>query len=300
MRTLLFVSFAAASGFALSSGCAASSGDSPAGPGPADGTGGLGDASGGGGIVTAGGGGAGGDLSLGGFGGNAPEPIAEVFGESADTLYRLDPDTKQVTVVGPFVGCDGVLDIALDKDGLEIIATTFDGIYRVDKTTAACTLISSGSYPNSLSFVPAGTVDPNAEALVGYNFSTYVRIDPTSGVVSPIGGLSGGLASSGDIVSVKDGKTFLTVTGPSCDDCLVEVNPATGDVIKNWGGLGFDNVFGIAFWAGSVYGFTSHGELFEITFDGGVLQTASIPMTPGLSFWGAGSTTSAPPIPIPD
>ena len=32
--------------------------------------------------------------------------IAEVFGHSADTLYRLDPDTLEVTEVGPLTGCD--------------------------------------------------------------------------------------------------------------------------------------------------------------------------------------------------
>src|SRR5262245_42353793 len=43
-----------------------------------------------------------------------PVEIAEVFGHSADTLYRLDPDKKDVTTVGKFNGCKAVLDIALD------------------------------------------------------------------------------------------------------------------------------------------------------------------------------------------
>ena len=47
-----------------------------------------------------------------------------------------------------------------------MFVTTFNGFFKVDCTTAACTSIKSGTYPNSLSFVPKGTVDPNAEALV--------------------------------------------------------------------------------------------------------------------------------------
>src|SRR5262249_51215438 len=40
-----------------------------------------------------------------GSGGGGPEN-AEVFSHSPDTLFRLDPLTKQVTIVGPFMGYD--------------------------------------------------------------------------------------------------------------------------------------------------------------------------------------------------
>ncbi|MFO0613522.1 MAG: hypothetical protein U0414_13075 [Polyangiaceae bacterium] len=233
-----------------------------------------------------------------------PEQIAEVFGHSGNTLYRLDPDTKAVTTVGNFSGCDGsVIDIALDKDS-NLVATTFGGVFKVDRMTAKCTSIQSGSYPNSLSFIPAGTLDPNVEALVGYEGDQYVRIDPQMGGVSPIGSPWGnGLISSGDIVSVKDGPTFLTVysTNNTCPtDCLVEVDPKTGQMIKNWGPLGYNEVFGIAFWAGSVYGFDSAGDLFEVKFDNGVLSTSAVNAPTGVGWYGAGSTTSAPPIPVPN
>jgi hypothetical protein len=85
--------------------------------------------------------------------------------------------------------------------------------------------------------------------------------------------------------------------GPNCGDCLVEVNPSTRDIVKQWGSLGHDQVYGIAFWAGSVYGFDNDGDLFEVTFTGGTLATKDIAIPnkkPGLQFGGAGSTTSAP------
>jgi hypothetical protein len=227
--------------------------------------------------------------------------IAEVFGHSASVLYKLDPDTKFVSAVGNFSNCGAeVIDIALDKDS-NLFATSYAGLYKVDRTTAACTLIQSGNYPNSLSFVPAGTLDMNVEALVGYEGDEYVRIDPASGNITPIGNLSGnGLVSSGDVVSVKGGASYLTVTGVTCADCLVEIDPASGAMVKNWGSLGYESVYGIAFWAGSVYGFDAAGELFEVKFDNGVMTTALINSPPNVSFWGAGSTTSAPPIPVPN
>jgi hypothetical protein len=249
----------------------------------------------------AGEGGAGGD---GGFNfpmdGGVPEPQTpgEVFGHSADTLYKLEPYSKQVTVIGNFQGCSSVIDLAIDKDS-KIIATTFGGLYWIDKTNAKCSLIASGSYPNSLSFVPAGTLDPNADVLVGYQDSNYVRISTTTGQVAQIGTIGGGFSSSGDIVSVKGGGTYLTVHGNGCGDCLIQVDPKTGALVKNWGPTGYGAVFGIAFWAGSVYGFTSNGQLFEMTFNNGQLIVSGeipIPNAPGnLSFWGAGSTTVAPP-----
>ena len=246
----------------------------------------------GGGLVT---------TSGGGTGGAEPPVVAEVWGQSPDTLYKLDPKTNAVTTIGKFQGCPGVIDIALDKDS-NLYAAASGGLYMVDRATAKCTQLASGSYPNSLSFVPAGTVDPNKEALVGYLGAEYIRIDTKTGNVTTIGQLSGGFSSSGDVVSVK-GKTYLTANGPSCTkgDCLLEINPKTGDLVKNWGSVGFDAVFGLAFWAGKAYGFTDGGELFEITFTPTGITTLKITI-PGnlkLQFWGAGSTTSAPPDPIP-
>ncbi len=262
---------------------------------------GFDDADGGGGGSSSGSGG--GDGGAGSFSDDAtPSPtnlVAEVYGHSADTLYRLDPNTKAVTKVGPFSGCTGVIDIAIDASS-RLFGTTSTSLYAIDRATAACKHIASGSYPNSLSFVPKGTVDANVEALVGYEGSDYVRIDPSTGVKASIGSLGAGLASSGDIVSVKGGPTYLTVKGNGCSDCLVEVDPKTGSMTKNWGDVKHANVFGLAFWAGSVYGFDDVGDLFEVKIVGGKLTTTPIAIPSGgagLSFWGAGSTTSAPIVP---
>ncbi len=236
-------------------------------------------------------------------GDGAAAQVAEVFGHSERTLYRLDPTTKAVKQVGSFNPPESVIDIALDKQS-NLYATSFSGLWRVDKATAKLTLVKPGNYPNSLSFVPAGTVDANAEALVGYDGSTYERIDPASGAISTIGTLGGGFTSSGDIVSVIGGPTYLTAHGPGCDtgDCLLEVNPATGDLVKNWGSLPYASVFGLAFWAGSVYGFDDGGDIFEIQFLPGNPKPTTTPIpfagALGLSYWGAGSTTSAPVSPV--
>ncbi len=238
---------------------------------------------------------------VGGSGGGEPL-VAEVWGQSPDTLYKLDPTTNAVTTVGKFKGVvGGVTDIALDKDS-NLYGTSTGSLFHIDKVTAQCTEIASGMYPNSLSFVPAGTVDPVKEALVGYLGAQYIRIDTITGKVTTIGQLSGGYVSSGDVVSVK-GKTYLTAKGANCTsgDCLLEINPKTGDLVKNWGEVSYTKVFGLAFWAGKAYGFTDAGNVFEIDFTMNAITTKKITI-PGnlqLQFWGAGSTTSAPADPVP-
>ena len=227
--------------------------------------------------------------------GGAPPVDAEVYAHSPDTLYRLDPITKKMTTVGVFAGCSTVIDIALDKNGV-MFGTGFGELYKIDKSNAACTLVSSGSYPNSLSFVPAGTVDPVNEALVGYNGTQYVRIDTTTGNQTPIGSLgNAGYASSGDMVSLIGGASYLTVNGNGCGDCLVEVNPTTGALVTLIGNLNHSSVYGLAYWAGIAYGFDGSGKLFQIDVQTAATIDIPIPNAPAfLVFYGAGSTTAAP------
>ena len=229
-----------------------------------------------------------------------PAPAGAVYAHSASTLFKLDPDTKAVTVIGPFDGCSSVVDIAVDRDG-NIFASA-GGIYRVDKNSAKCTSVGGGSFAgNSLSFVPAGVLDATKEVLVTYNGGSYYRVDSGTGMTSMLGSLPSGYNSSGDIVSVKGGGTYVTVNGNGCGDCLLEVDPKTGSMKKNWGSVGAAAVYGIAYWAGSVYTFDNSGSIYELTFGTSSVTAKAIPIPSkpsGLSFWGAGSTTVAPVVPV--
>ena len=227
----------------------------------------------------------------------SPEPSGEVYGHSDTVLYVVDTATHAVREVGAFQGCTHVVDIALDESST-IYASTGAELFLIENNSGRCTRIGAGSFPNSLSFVPAGTLEPGKETLVGYEGGDYVRIDPESGAVTKIGELGGGFESSGDLVSVKDGKSFLTVKGPDCADCLVEIDPKTGALVKNWGPLGHANAYGLAFWGGELYAFTESGEVILVKLDGDELETTLLAVPnapPELAFRGAGSTTVAPP-----
>jgi hypothetical protein len=276
------------------------------GPGGSGGTGEAGSAGDGQGGSDAGAGGsdagAAGSVQIGGTGGStatkecdeAATGPQEVFAQSGGTLFRIDATTKALSKVGDFSCNDSVIDIAIDKQG-NLFGTTFSSLVKIDKTNAKCTIIKDGNYPNSLSFVPQGTVYPDREALVGYVGADYVAIDPVTGdVITNPGILKGGYASSGDVVSVIGGGTYLTVTGNGCDDCIVRVDPATGAMVENLGPVGYSNVFGLAFWGGEVYGFNDEGELFVYDLKTNQAKAVPIPNAPsGVSFYGAGSTTCA-------
>ncbi|MFO0661743.1 MAG: hypothetical protein U0165_18205 [Polyangiaceae bacterium] len=146
---------------------------------------------------------------------------AELFAHGPKTLYRIDPTTLQVTTVAT-LACEGnvnIIDMALDRDG-QMYATSSGKLFKIDKTNGTCTTVvtgASGSFPNSLSFVPAGTVHPDTEALVGYVGADYYEFDKITGTKTMLGTLGvAGLQSSGDIVSVIGGGTYLTVKGGMC------------------------------------------------------------------------------------
>jgi hypothetical protein len=258
-------------------------------------------------------------------------PVGEVYAQSSDTLYKLEPFSKVVTKIGLFdcvqlsqnLLCggpcgDGMWDIALDKNGQmygsvmkldnALPPNQTGEIVKIDKATAHCTVLqqSMQQYPNSLSFVPAGTIDPVNETLVGYVNDQYVKIDTSTGVMTTIGSLNPNSTgstwySSGDVVSIIMGKTYLTakpVMDPaySGTDTMLEIDPVTGKALKVLGDTGFPKLWGLGFWAGTAYGFSATGQLCSIDVMTGIGTPIPI-MGGGAVFWGAGNTTAAPTMP---
>ncbi len=243
-----------------------------------------------------------------------PPAPGKVYAHSADTLYLLEPISKQVTKVGTFDCTGSMVDIAIDKAGKMTgsAAISFNNalggaLVTVDATNAHCQELNRG--PNlltSLTYVPEGTLVANAEALVGYAEDQYVRVDPATGGITNIGLLNNTAisttkwVSSGDVVSIKGGGTYLTVkpesgTTDGRGDRIVEVDPKTGGLVRVIGATGMDEVLGLGYWGGIAYGFTIAGKLIQIDLTTGAGTTIPIQGAPAdLSFLGAGTTTVAP------
>ena len=264
-------------------------------------------------------------------GGDLPEASTgpgRVYAHTADTLYLYEPVAGELTQIAKFTfgprsdGSDpkaAIIDIAVDRTG-KMYGTAFNDFFSIDPGTAICTHIAEPvtvvDYPNSLSFVPAGTADPGKEALVGYATSigtsiaeTYVQIDTTTGAMTTRGNINLGTTgpkyqTSGDLIGViADGnKTYATVklrtdAGPTGTDLLAEVDPVDGHVKRIIGDTQQTNLYGLGYWAGKGYGFSDTGRIIEINMATGssvVVKTLANDAGTALPWFGAGVSTQAP------
>ena len=101
--------------------------------------------------------------------------------------------------------------------------------------------------------------------------------------------------ASGDIVSVKGFGTVATLVKANEQnptDWLARVDPYTGKATPI-GDTGIDRIWGLGYWEGKLYGFTSDAEFVLIDRNTG---KATLVSTDNISWWGAGVTTEAPVI----
>ncbi|MCB9633364.1 MAG: hypothetical protein H6721_14710 [Sandaracinus sp.] len=231
----------------------------------------------------------------------------QVWAHSPRELYRFDPRTEAVALVGRFVTADGepaedMTDLAVDGFG-NLYTCSFTRLYRVRADDAVVTEIGALGVAdtvrfNSLTFVPAGELDESAEVLVAANAEGELyRVDVASGSATRLGTFSDGYGSSGDIVSVLGAGTFATVFREDLDrDWLVRVDLRTGAVMPI-GSTGTSRLFGLGYWRNRLYGFNSFGWLYVIDTETGEARLSTSDTGADL-FYGAGVTTNAPTAPI--
>ena len=225
-----------------------------------------------------------------------PGENALVYAQTSDSLYTINPTTFDITLVGRFNDGDQMTDIAVDADG-RMIGISFSAVYEVNPTTAQATLLSSrldGSF-NGLSFVPAAQLgrtatDPDVLVASRSSDGKIFELDQHTGAATQVGDMGAGMASSGDIVSVTGFGTMATVTG-GAHDRLTSLASGTlaGTVVGT--DIGYDQLWGVGFWGGTIYGFSAGGKVVQIDPSTGA---GTVIATTGLEWWGAAVTTSAP------
>ena len=235
---------------------------------------------------------------------SAPRVDAFVYAHSDTSLYRLDADTLSVTNLGviqwfdqsnvSIPDGDSMTDLAVNSAG-DAYACSFDWLYHVDIATRHARRVAplTDNF-NGLTFVPAGILDPTREVLVGATngSGSLFRINLITGVATAIGSYGGGLISSGDVVAIIGGGMYATVTEANSTepDMLASINPVTGVATVIGTDIGYENLWGVGYWGGTLYGFSSSGQVIAInrTTGRGTLLT-----TQPAQFWGAGVTTAA-------
>ena len=239
------------------------------------------------------------------------EPLSRVYAHSGNQLYRIDTATLEPEVIGSLtgLGTQSLTDLAIDRDD-RMVGITLDKLVSVDPTTGATTLIRDLSESargfTSLSFVPLDLDDPTStERLVAANDQGEVfEIDPTTGEATALGSYgtvaAGTVRSSGDLIAVRGFGIFATVTigdALSDPDYLARINPSTWRATPLGTGTDYDRIFGLGFWAGTIYGFVDggatagNGSFIRLDPDTGASELIE---AGDIRWYGAGVATDAP------
>jgi hypothetical protein len=278
------------------------------------GTGGSG--GGGGGGSAGGGGGGGGSAGGGGGGGGGVQTSYTVYAHADHVLYSIDLNAKSLVTVGPFkapnVGTseDTITDLAVGPDNT-IYVVSKTNIYTASPTDGHVTLLGAigtcGSDNVAMSLTTGGTL------VLGDFKGAVCHVDTATNppTVTQVGTVGQGMALSGDLVAVADGTVYGTgyliadgnTKGTGLNNVLVKLDPSTGAMLQQIGPTGFPKLFGVAFAAGEVFGFTHDGTGDVITIDpktgkGTLFGSFKDPSTNmGISFAGAGVNPMVSPIP---
>lgn len=223
--------------------------------------------------------------------------LAVVFAHSSSQLFRLE--FNAFTLVGSFQfnkNFGEVTDIALDDNGF-LYAVTFNDLFKCDKANAKCQWLASLPQSfNGLTFVPKDIAVPGQTALIGVANSgdwNLITVTGTTATIKKLGSY-GGFSSSGDAFSVEGIGTYATVkSGFGGTDKLVQVNPANGSVLKTVGDTGVSDLWGIAWSAQVLYGFSANGAVYSLNVLTGSASSVPGLQVPKVAWWGAGVSTRA-------
>ncbi len=182
-----------------------------------------------------------------------------------DNLYTIDPTTGVTTLVGN-MGVE-MTDIAFSNGamfGVSFPASGPDSLYSINPNTGAATLIGPTSvFLNALQFGPDGTTLYAAGGSPGCGPSpsptacnSLYTINTATGAAALVG--TGTYNSSGDLEFASS--LFLT-SATSSTDQLFTVDPTTGAGTPVGGGIGYAQVYGLAYVpeTNTLYGFNDVG-----------------------------------------
>ena len=226
-------------------------------------------------------------------------PVAEnMFVHSPTTLYRIDDQSFDLVLLGPFgLGEEELItDLAVTPDG-KIYGISQTALYSIDEATGAATFLADvpGEDNVGMTFLDDGTLLATDEN------GGVRRIDPVSGETSEVGHFGELYATAGDLVGVFGGNMYaISDKGPEGNEqdnnLLLTVDPETGKGFPV-GQIGYGRVFGCAVANGKIYAFTSpfrddpddppFGEVIEID---PVTGAGELVRSHPVEFWGAGVT----------
>jgi hypothetical protein len=207
-------------------------------------------------------------------------------------VYRFDVTTKIFTAL-PSAGCPYGEEAAVFSDGtVYVTPSSGDVLYKL--TNTGCSGIGSSlNLPYALGVAPIGTVSATEEVLVGYRGADYLRVDRTTGAVTPItGNALGNTRPSGDVTAIGKKGYLAAAEGqglcPTGGDCIVEVNLVTGAPIGLVERLVGFRIYGIAQSQGKLLLY-ANDQVFPYDVATKTLGASLAGFPAGAGFSGAGS-----------
>jgi hypothetical protein len=227
-----------------------------------------------------------------------------VYASTDHALYQVNPTTLAETQLCTFGGqltqtsADNVTDIAITSTGT-LYAITETALFTVslpNGSTCAATKVASLSTSSTkfvcLAFTTGDTLLASDEK------GNVYTIVATNGTVTQVGTFGGTLSCSGDMVAINDANQTIyasafdsSCSGSHCTDKLVTLAAPsyTATVV---GDLGYSQVYGLGYWAGTLYGFTYAGQTLQIDPTSGA--STLINTVAGTAFSGGATTPLAP------
>ena len=151
-----------------------------------------------------------------------------IFVCTSNELWKVDPFSCGATLVGPLA--NAYADIAFTPDG-KLYGTSWGQLYSIDTITAVSTLISGGTYGNSLVGALSG-------ALYGTSFTNLIRIDPVTGAITTLGDT--GFTSAGDMTFFGGSLYFTDINGS-----LIKVDTINPPASYDVGNTGQTSIFSL-------------------------------------------------------
>jgi len=225
----------------------------------------------------------------------------KIYAHSSSALSTVDVVDYTVTNIGAFKwpndgGSHQMTDVAIDRHGV-LYGVTFDRLYVCNPMSAQCFNLGllPGSF-NGLTWIPAGTLDPDKDSLIGItNNGTWNHLKIMNGQVTlqQLGSYGAGYSSAGDAFSIEGVGTFAAVNKVGLNSTvIVTVDPLNGKVLNELAvTVGYNSIFGLAGWEGLIIAFDSDATMIKID-----------PMTKlvtnlgkkNVAWWGAGVGTILP------
>ena len=228
-----------------------------------------------------------------------------VYASTDHTLYQVNPTTLVETQLCTFGGqltgssADNVTDIAITSNGT-LYAITETALFTVSlpsgstcTATKVATLSTSSTRFVCLAFTAGDTL------LAADEQGSVYTIQASSGTVTKVGSFGGTLSCSGDIVGINDANQTIyasaydsNCSGGHCTDKLVTLSSSSNYAASVIGDLGYSRVYGLGYWAGTLYGFTYAGQTLQI--DPTSAASTLINTVSGATFSGGATTPLAP------